>query len=102
LKIITLKKKLKKEVLWAVKIILPIKKYLKAKQYQRSQVKVILDYNKTCDNIRVRQQNMGTEGIYERKLLITERKILRRILGPTKKTDSTWRCKVNDELNYLV
>jgi hypothetical protein len=36
------------------------------------------------------------------KALITERKILRRIFGPTKDRDGTWRTKTNDELNNLV
>jgi len=38
----------------------------------------------------------------KRKLLITERKILRRIFGPTKDRDVTWRIKTNDELNKLI
>ena len=36
------------------------------------------------------------------KLLVTERKILRRIFGPTKDRDVTWRIKTNDELNNLI
>jgi hypothetical protein len=35
------------------------------------------------------------------KLLVFERKILRRIFGPIKETDGTWRIKTNDELNKL-
>ena len=31
-----------------------------------------------------------------------ERKILRRIFGPTKERDGTWRIKTNDELNKLI
>jgi hypothetical protein len=34
----------------------------------------------------------------KQKLLIAERKILRRIFGPTKERDGTWRNKTNDEL----
>lgn len=37
-----------------------------------------------------------------RKLLIFERKILRKIFGPTKDNDGTWRIKTNDELNRIV
>jgi hypothetical protein len=33
--IMPLKKKVQKELLWTVKLIMPIKKYLKANQYQR-------------------------------------------------------------------
>ena len=35
----------------------------------------------------------------KRKLLITERKILRRIFGPTKDRDGTWEIEISDELN---
>ena len=35
-------------------------------------------------------------------LLITERKVVRRISGATKERDDTWRIKTNDELNNLI
>jgi hypothetical protein len=35
-------------------------------------------------------------------LLVFERKILRRIFGPSKERHGTWRIKTNDELNKLV
>jgi hypothetical protein len=38
----------------------------------------------------------------KQKLLIYERKILRRIFGPSKNMDGTWRIKTNDELNELI
>ena len=31
-----------------------------------------------------------------------ERKVLRRIFGPTKERDGTWRIKTNDELDEFV
>ena len=31
-----------------------------------------------------------------------ERKVLRRIFGPTKERDGTWRIKTNDELDKLI
>jgi hypothetical protein len=34
--------------------------------------------------------------------MVFERKILRRIYGPTKERDSTWRIKSNEELNRLT
>jgi hypothetical protein len=34
--------------------------------------------------------------------LVFERKILRRIFGPTKERYGTWRIKTNDELNKLT
>jgi hypothetical protein len=37
-----------------------------------------------------------------KKLMIFERKILRRIFGPTKKKDQTWRIKTNEELDHLI
>jgi len=36
------------------------------------------------------------------KLRVFERKILRRIYGPTKESDGTWRIKSNEELNRLI
>jgi hypothetical protein len=36
------------------------------------------------------------------KLRVFERKILRRIYGPTKEIDGTWRIKSNEELNRLI
>jgi hypothetical protein len=38
----------------------------------------------------------------KQKLLVFERKILRRIFGPTKERDGTRRIKTNDELNKLI
>jgi hypothetical protein len=34
--------------------------------------------------------------------MVFERKILRRIYGPAKERDSTWRIKSNEELNKLI
>jgi len=36
------------------------------------------------------------------KLMVLERKALRRIYGPTKESDGTWRIKSNEELNRLI
>jgi hypothetical protein len=36
------------------------------------------------------------------KLMVFERKVLRRILGPTKEKDGTWRIKTNNELDELI
>jgi hypothetical protein len=36
------------------------------------------------------------------KLKVFERKVLRRIYGPTKEKDGTWQIKVNEELNRLT
>ena len=36
------------------------------------------------------------------KLRAFERKALRRIYGPTKESDGTWRIKSNEELNRLI
>ena len=33
----------------------------------------------------------------KQKLLITDKKTLRRVFGPTKDRDGTWRIKTNDE-----
>jgi len=34
--------------------------------------------------------------------MVFERKVLRRIFGPTKERDGTWRIKTNDELKELI
>jgi hypothetical protein len=36
------------------------------------------------------------------KLQVFERKVLRRIYGPTKENNGTWRIKSNEELNRLT
>ena len=36
------------------------------------------------------------------KLQVFERKVLRRIYGPTKENDGTWRINSNEELNRLI
>ena len=36
------------------------------------------------------------------KLQVFERKVLRRIYGPTEENDGTWRIKSNEELNRLM
>ena len=36
------------------------------------------------------------------KLMVFERKVLRKIFGPTKERDGTWRIKTNDELDELI
>jgi hypothetical protein len=38
----------------------------------------------------------------KRTLLITERKILRRIFGPIKDRDGTWKIETSVELNNLI
>jgi hypothetical protein len=36
------------------------------------------------------------------KLMVFERKVLRRGFGPTKERDGIWRIKTNDELDELI
>jgi hypothetical protein len=45
---------------------------------------------------RVPKENIKT------KLRVFERKVLRRIYGPTNEKDCTWRIKSNEELNRLT
>ena len=42
-----------------------------------------------------------TENI-KQKLLVFERKILRRIFGPTQKANGQWRLKTNEELEKAI
>jgi hypothetical protein len=37
-----------------------------------------------------------------KKLMIFKRTILRRIYGPTKEKDETWRIKTNEEFDHLI
>ena len=45
---------------------------------------------------------MGAKKNIKTKLRVFERKVLRRIYGPTKESDGTWRIKSNEELNRLI
>jgi hypothetical protein len=42
------------------------------------------------------------ETIKRNKLMVFERKELKRIFGPTKERDGTWRIKTNNELDELI
>ena len=43
---------------------------------------------------------MGLKGTVENKLMVFERKVLRKIFVPTR--DGTWRIKTHDELDELI
>ena len=45
---------------------------------------------------------MGLERNHKKKLIVFERKVLRKIFGPTKERDGTRRIKTNDELDELI
>jgi hypothetical protein len=47
-------------------------------------------------------ETWGLNGTIRNKLIVFERKVLRRIFGPTKERDDTWRIKTNDELGELI
>ena len=51
-----------------------------------------------------RRQNYNVGGAVKKhfKLLIFERKIFRRILGPTQKANRVWRLKTNEELEDAI
>jgi len=42
------------------------------------------------------------KGTVKCKLMVFERTVLRKIFGPTKERDGTWRIKTNDELDKLI
>jgi hypothetical protein len=50
----------------------------------------------------VQELSFQTEIYVKSKLRVFERKVLRRIYGPTKESDGTWQIKSNDELNRLI
>jgi len=41
---------------------------------------------------------VGLERKHKNQLMVFERKVLRKIFGPSKERDGTWRIKTNDEL----
>jgi hypothetical protein len=45
---------------------------------------------------------VGFERNYKKKLMVFERKVLRKIFDPTKERDGTGRNKTNDELDKLI
>ena len=38
----------------------------------------------------------------QNRLLVFERRVLRKIYGPTQDNDGTWRIKTNEELENLI
>jgi len=50
----------------------------------------------------VQELSFQTEIYIKSKLRVFERKVLRRMYGPTKERDGTWQVKSNDELNRLI
>ena len=45
---------------------------------------------------------MGIERNRKKQVNVFERKVLRKIFGPRKERDGTWRIKTNDELDELI
>jgi hypothetical protein len=47
-------------------------------------------------------ETWGLEGTIKNKVLVFGRKLLKKIFGPTKERDGTWRIKTNDELDKVI
>jgi hypothetical protein len=47
-------------------------------------------------------ETWGLEGTIESKLMVFESKVLRKIFGPTKGRNGTWRIEANDELAKII
>jgi hypothetical protein len=47
-------------------------------------------------------KHLGLKGTAKNKLTVFERKVLRKIFGPTNERGGTWRIKTNDELDKLI
>jgi hypothetical protein len=47
-------------------------------------------------------ETWGLKETTKNKLMVFERKVLRKIFGPTKERDGTWRIKTNGELDKLI
>jgi hypothetical protein len=80
---------------------MPIKKILKNKLGSKKD-KLILYWTILRPAITHASETWVLKESVKRKLFITERNMLRRIFGPTKDRDCTWRVKTNDELNNIV
>jgi len=80
---------------------LPIKKYIKLVSNKGKLelywiiIKLVITYT-YASGTWVLKESM------KRKLLTTDREILRRICGPTKDRDGTWQNTINGELNDLI
>jgi hypothetical protein len=80
---------------------MPIRTYLKVKYCPRILSLKCTGIGEASGNVCLR--NMGHKRIHKTNtLLVFKRKILKRIFGPTKERDGTWRIKTNDELNKLI
>jgi hypothetical protein len=44
----------------------------------------------------------GLKETIKNKLMVFERKVLRKIFGPTKERDGKWRIKTKDEIDKLI
>ena len=66
----------------------------------KAKSKVILDYNKTCDNMC--QWNMGTKRIYEMKIINNWKEDIKKNLQTYKGQRWHRGIKTNDELNNLI
>ena len=95
------KKKLKKELPKGMALIMQIKPFLKVKLVSRNSklklcrpiIRPIVVYG--CE-ILVLKENI------RQRLSVFERKILRKIFGPTKEHNGTRRVKTNEELDELI
>ena len=47
-------------------------------------------------------ETWGLKGTVKTKLMLFGTKVLRKIFGPTKGTDGTWRIKTNEEVDRLI
>jgi hypothetical protein len=45
---------------------------------------------------------MGDDSYKQNRLRVFERRVLRKIYGPTQDKDGTWRIKTNEELENLI
>jgi hypothetical protein len=94
------KKKLEKELLQGIKHSVQIKLFLKAIWCQEIQIKLYWSVTRPivvygCETWVLK------ESIIQR-LSVFERRILRKIFGPTKEDNGIWRIKTNMELDEII
>ena len=65
-------------------------------------LKMILYWSIIRPTVTYGCETWGLEGNVKNRFMVFKRKVLRKIFGPTKERDDTWRIKTNDELDKLI
>ena len=78
-----------------------IKKLFTSKLITRN-VKLQLYNRLICPTVTYASETGGLEENMINKLMMFERNVMRKILGPTRSDDGYWRIKTNQEINNIL